>query len=264
MDISPVLVLMYHQIEPPDVTDGWLPNALADTRYGVGLSNFQEQMEILQKREIPVVGLGDCLDGTIAIRKPLSIVVTFDDGYASDLERAAPILEDFGFPATFFLATGHLGRKGMLTWDQARDLSHNSRFELGSHGVSHRFLSHLSTKDCEQELRDSFENLADLSKLDRFSLSAPGGRTSLRVAQAAKEVGFLSLCTSRPGLFQDRNNRFSIPRLPIMKDMTPDCFQALIDPDSLSFHLNGWIRSSKNLVQTVLELPRTVFVRSGK
>lgn len=102
MGASRTLVLMYHQIEPSGVPDGWVPNALADARYGVGLSDFREQMDIIRDRKIPVVRLSDCLEGSAGSREPLSIVVTFDDGYASDLELAAPILEKLGIPATFF------------------------------------------------------------------------------------------------------------------------------------------------------------------
>jgi len=255
MNAARTLVLMYHQIEPSGVPEGWVPNDLADARYGVGLSDFREQMSILRDRKIPVVGLDDCLDGSVGNREPLSVVVTFDDGYASDLELAAPILEEIGIPATFFLSTGHMGRKGMLTREQARLLARFPHFELGSHGVTHRFLSHLTPEDCFRELQESFVTLSELSVSKHFSLSAPGGRTSSQVARAVKEVGFCSLCTSRPGLFLTGGDRFSIPRLPIMKSMTPNHFQALLDPDSLSFRLNGWVRSLKNLLRNVLERP---------
>jgi peptidoglycan/xylan/chitin deacetylase (PgdA/CDA1 family) len=257
MGASRTLVLMYHQIEPSGVPDGWVPNALADARYGVGLSDFREQMDIIRDRKIPVVRLSDCLEGSAGSREPLSIVVTFDDGYASDLELAAPILEKLGIPATFFLTTGHLDRPGMLTGNQARDLARFPHFELGSHGVTHRFLSHLSPEDLFRELQDSFGTISELSGSKHVSLSAPGGRTSPLVARAVEEAGFRSLCTSRPGLFLDGGDRFSIPRLPIMKNPSISHFQALLDPNSLSFRLDSWVRSSKNLVRTALELPRT-------
>jgi len=252
-----VLVLMYHQIDPEEAPDSHVPNDLADPRYGVRLSAFREQMALLVERKIPVAGLDECLAGSIDGRPPLSVVVTFDDGYASDFERAAPVLEELGLPATFFLATGHLGRPGMLTEGQAREISRSTLFSIGSHGVTHRFLSHLSRSECEEELERSLETLSSLSGKRDFSLSAPGGRANGFVANAAKSAGFRALLTSRPGVFRAGGDGFSIPRLPVMKSWEPEDFLSLLDPDSFPFWANSWVRSGKSLVRTVLEFPRT-------
>jgi len=39
---------------------------------------------------------------------PRSVCITFDDGYLDNAEVALPILQKFGVPATFFVATGYL------------------------------------------------------------------------------------------------------------------------------------------------------------
>lgn len=249
------LVLMYHQIDPEGVPDTWVPNDLADPRYGVKISIFREQMSILKSLKIPTLGLNDLLEGS-AKSHHLSVVITFDDGYSTDLEQAAPVLSDLDIPATFFLATGHMGREGMMTPSQARELSHIPGFELGSHGVTHRFLSHLSKRDCEEEMKRSIGMLANVSGENRFSLSAPGGRTNECVASLAKLSGFFSLSTSKPGIFCSGDDHFSIPRLPIMKNMTSKDFIALLNPDSFSFQTNKWIRIGKSLVQSALEFQK--------
>ncbi|MEC4682650.1 MAG: polysaccharide deacetylase family protein [Nitrospirota bacterium] len=253
------IVLMYHQIDPEGVSSGWVPNDLADSRYGVPLSDFREQMALLRERKIPVAGLAEFLsgEGKNSPDAPVSVIVTFDDGYASDFDRAAPVMEELGIPATFFLATGHLGKDGMLTESRARDLGAFPLFSLGSHGVTHRFLSHLPFEECEREVLDSFERLDGLSPKRTFSLSAPGGRTSDRVATAVRRTGFRSLCTSRPGFFRQGGDPYSIPRLPVMRGWSAEDFLMLLDPDSSAFQRNRWIRSSKNLVRALLEFPRT-------
>ena len=50
-----------------------------------------------------------------------TVVITFDDGYADNHANAAPILERYGVPATFFVTTGPVRRGGRLWWDDLRD-----------------------------------------------------------------------------------------------------------------------------------------------
>jgi peptidoglycan/xylan/chitin deacetylase (PgdA/CDA1 family) len=60
---------------------------------------------------------------------PRAALVTFDDGYRNNLLHAAPILERFGVPAVFGIATGYIGasrrlwpdevRAGVLRWGQS-------------------------------------------------------------------------------------------------------------------------------------------------
>lgn len=86
------------------------------------------------------------------------IVLTFDDGYASWHENAAPILEELKIPAVFFVCSGfiglsenaaaqflynHIGRRQRhhllqpLTHSQLADLAAHDLFEIGSHTVHH-------------------------------------------------------------------------------------------------------------------------------
>ena len=49
---------------------------------------------------------------------PRSVAVTFDDGYADNVTRAQPLLEQNAVPATIFLATGYLGTDRAFWWDE--------------------------------------------------------------------------------------------------------------------------------------------------
>ena len=98
--------------------------------------------------------------------RPLAIV-TFDDGYRDNITIAAPILEDLGISACFFVATGYIGTERRFAWDRdgsadspvmswqdVRDLRQRG-FEIGSHTVSHRRMSELSQEEFEVELAES-------------------------------------------------------------------------------------------------------------
>ena len=90
-------------------------------------------------------------DGSLPER---TVVVTFDDGYASN-RRALPLLEEVGFPATVFvvtdfvdsgaplcwfgidheLASESVDELRPLTWEELRTLQ-DAGWEIGSHTVT--------------------------------------------------------------------------------------------------------------------------------
>ncbi len=258
------LVLMYHQIESEAPRRPKAAKTLSDPRYGLSPSAFKEQMALLRAVDLPVVGIGEFLSGESGRgAPPLSIVVTFDDGYASDWEQAAPILVKYEIPATFFLTTGLLGNPGMLTPPQVRELASSPLLSLGSHGVTHRFLSHISEEECASELRESLESLRFLGGPGPYSLSAPGGRTNGRVEACARRAGYQSLFTSRAGVFRRGENLFSIPRLPVMNGWSIGEFRRFIDPGSVPFFVNRWSRSAKAAIRAGLEFPRTSTVKEA-
>lgn len=85
-----------------------------------------------------VMTLGKAIDhlaqGTLPLR---SLVVTFDDGYADNVEVALPILQRLGMRATFFVATGFLdgGRMFNDSVIECLRASRQSRIDLGTFGL---------------------------------------------------------------------------------------------------------------------------------
>jgi peptidoglycan/xylan/chitin deacetylase (PgdA/CDA1 family) len=79
---------------------------------------LREQLAYLT-RHYEVIALSTLVEHIEAGRKPppKSVVLTFDDGFRDNLENAAPILEEFGVPATIFVVTQSL-TDGRLPWSQ--------------------------------------------------------------------------------------------------------------------------------------------------
>ena len=104
------VVLMYHSVASPrNGTD----------LYGLHVEpdHFREQIKLIADyyRIISIQELADRLNrGRL---RPNSFVVTFDDGYANNLSRAAPILQEFDAPATLFLCSGFVGRRSFW-WEE--------------------------------------------------------------------------------------------------------------------------------------------------
>lgn len=241
------LVLMYHQITPDGSPEGWIPSPLADPRYGVGLSAFTRQMSVLREHGFSVLSLDEWIAGKVPAEKHHrpAVIVTFDDGYESDWRLAAPVLSTFAIPATFFVSTGFIGSAGMMTEDQLSRLSRDPLFSVGSHGETHRFLTTLPPDACRLELVRSMGRIRAITGQDNMDLSAPGGRISRQVAALAEENGFRAILTSKPGVLTPEDGLLAIPRLPVLKEHSPDDFIRLLDPSSWAFQKDRWIRTAK-------------------
>jgi peptidoglycan/xylan/chitin deacetylase (PgdA/CDA1 family) len=104
-------ILMYHSVaENPRCQDVFLGGIIHSR------SAFREQMELVARQYRPtsleqirrfVRGESDIPDG--------AVVVTFDDGYVDNYEIAAPILNEVGIPATFYVIAGCV-EQGKLPW----------------------------------------------------------------------------------------------------------------------------------------------------
>ena len=87
---------------------------------GSGMKGLEQQLRAL-RRVANVVPLGEAL-ARLADGRPLpraAVALSFDDGYADNLELAAPLLERLSLPATFFLVPGLLSRTVSAWWETA-------------------------------------------------------------------------------------------------------------------------------------------------
>ncbi len=109
---SRIIILRYHSIQedPKKYVNSIGPGIIHQT----GL--FEEQMKLIAQKFNPV-SLDDIfayLQGKHSIPKR-AVAVTFDDGFADNFSLAAPIMEHFGIPATFYVTVNLIKTKG-LPW----------------------------------------------------------------------------------------------------------------------------------------------------
>lgn len=107
------IVLMYHRVAdvPIDpfglcVTPKHFAEQLAVLKQDYQLLSLQQMVEAVQTRTLP----------------KRAIAITFDDGYADNLYVAKPLLEQYGVPATVFVATGKLEEAREFWWDELDQL----------------------------------------------------------------------------------------------------------------------------------------------
>jgi peptidoglycan/xylan/chitin deacetylase (PgdA/CDA1 family) len=184
-------VLCYHA-----VSDSW-PHHLAVKRRA-----FERQVRSLRFRRYRPVAAADAASGRGRV-----FHVTFDDAYTS-VAAAIPTLERLGVPATVFAcpefaddgrplaipelaaeASAHPDELATMNWDQLRDLVAH-KVEIGSHTLSHVYLTQLTDAELSRELRESRERIeAELARPCRF-VAYPYGDDDERVHRAARLAGY--------------------------------------------------------------------------
>ncbi len=123
---------------------------------------------------------------------PKSIVLTFDDGYASVHEEALPLLVDLSWTATVFVPTESIGGRSAGGWPLVgtgalRELI-AAGFSIGSHTVSHPDLTRSTDAEVLSELRDGKERLEDLLGEPVRSFAYPFGRYDARSRAVAEDI----------------------------------------------------------------------------
>lgn len=121
------VIVMYHRFG-----EDRLPST------NIRLSQFRAHLDILRDGGFTVLPLAEVVSA-LAENRPLpprSVAITIDDAYASFYESGWPLLRDYGFPATLFVATEPVGGRGYMTWDQLREVA-AAGVALGAHSHAH-------------------------------------------------------------------------------------------------------------------------------
>lgn len=135
------------------------------------------------------------------------VVLTFDDGYATVYDVARPILLQYGFTATLFLTTQHvggsnnwapppagLGARPMLLWEQVVELA-ASGMEIGAHTRTHPHLVAQSPAVLADEIAGSRRDIEDRLQRTVDSFAYPFGRATAP-AEAIVRREFRAACTT--------------------------------------------------------------------
>ena len=245
-----VPILAYHNICEVREKENYPP-------FYVRQSLFEEQMNFLYNKGYSVISLYEFLlfcEGKKQIpQKP--VVLTFDDGYKNVYRHAYPILNHYRYPATIFLAAGHIGRTEPFPWlklghklDEQQvtewlPLSWREIYKMnsnlitfGSHSYYHTPFRALSIDQIEMEFRRSKEYIEGKTgnQVDLFSF--PFSASNLRhkhrtklLSHMLKQYGYKAACTTRIGINKKNADPFAFNRLQINHRDSLSTFRAKVN-----------------------------------
>jgi peptidoglycan/xylan/chitin deacetylase (PgdA/CDA1 family) len=215
-----VPILLYHRVGDRD--GSFMDN------YTVSPKTFAEQMDSLRHFGWQPVPLENVLDTRLNKKPRRPVVLTFDDGFASNREHAWPVLAGHRFPSATFLVTDYLG--GVNTWDgpsrasypllSTNDLASAdpSLMTFHSHSATHADLTFLThdSRALKRELEDPRHRLAGLTTAGAV-FAYPRGSWNWDVMESVRDAGYAGACTSMEGVNSDGTNPFLLRRIEIQE-----------------------------------------------
>jgi len=182
---------------------------------------FREHLQFFKDNNITVLQLDTALEA-IKSGEPLpdkSIAITFDDGYKNIFDNAMPLLKEFGFPFTVFVATDPIdkGFGDMLTWDQLREMKKQGVI-IANHSTDHGYLVRHRQRDVHW-LAATKENINAAQRRLEEELGSdipkwfayPYGEFNTELQQQIKEMGYIGFAQHSGGVWSGSHMQ-ALPR----------------------------------------------------
>jgi peptidoglycan/xylan/chitin deacetylase (PgdA/CDA1 family) len=192
------------------------------------------QKGVLDTREYTLYDVSK--PGAEAWRRPL-VSITFDDGWESAYNNGVPLLDQFGYKATFYLNPAAIDTTSFMNSDQVTTLAKHGH-ELASHGYEHLNLTTLDTQSIDYQLRHAKEYFKQIHNQQTTQLSVPFGGTDSQVSHYARSY-YASLRGTESGINTRQNfDPYTLLVLYIGDDTTPTKLANALAEVKAS---NGWL-----------------------
>ncbi len=208
----------------------------------VSPSLFAAQMEWLYGAGYRAVSLEE-IDSLKAEGMRRAVIITFDDGYASFMDYAFPLLAEYGLKSTINIIGGHTGgfisgNDPRLSWDECRFLAASGMVEIGCHTYDlHAWHGNLSRADAIAAFNErlpqdlsAFQEVyaSELGRPARI-LAWPYGRYDGNSIMIAKRAGFHYILGSHHRYFEQSDSRLDVPRFTIGTGAPLPLFRKIVE-----------------------------------
>jgi peptidoglycan/xylan/chitin deacetylase (PgdA/CDA1 family) len=154
------------------------------------------------------------------------IVLTFDNGYASQYENALPILKRLEWVGNENIQLSGLPpSQGGLTDAQVRGLL-TAGWELDTQGISHADLITLDAAQLHDQVATARQILQKRYGVPVNWFCYPSGHYNITVIAAVKAAGYVGSTTVIPGWATPSEDPYRLPRLRVLGGTSPS---ALLD-----------------------------------
>lgn len=202
------IALMYHAVVGGKAAGG------PDPHYSLPLAVLRRQLDEIGCRAGGATSVRDWLSSA----RPESVLLTFDDGHASDRRLAMPLLLERGMRADFFINPANVGRAGFASWPELREMA-AAGMSIQSHGYEHRYFTELAPGQLRESLRAARLEIEVRIGSPVFLLAPPGGRMPRGFAEIARGCGYTHVLSSQPGWLRHEKDACVLPRVAVTAEV---------------------------------------------
>lgn len=213
---------MYHQIGEP------APRGAPYRSLTVHPDAFRRQMRWLRRFGYRGLSMREIMPYVRGEKQGKVVGITFDDGYRNVYQNALPVLRENGFTATNYFVVRQLG--GANVWDHEKGIARSELMsqaelldwarqgmEVGSHTLDHPRLPELAETDALSQLRNSRDELEQLSGQAVTAFCYPYGAENAQLRDLARVAGYTNATTTATGLAQPSDDPFGLPRVTVAR-----------------------------------------------
>ena len=209
-------VLMYHRFGTA---------AEGDSELWITEERFAAQLRWLREHGYRTLSLDEAYATLTAPQVPKrAVLLTIDDGFADDLERAGDLLEQEGARAAVFVPAGLLGQSVNLSHPERDDTKTSSGtiadpeglrgwldrgFDVGCHSLTHLDVTAIDAETLRREISHSRERLATLLDHPVLDFCYPFAHHDEIARRQVEAAGYRAAYAGEP----PRSDLFAIPRM---------------------------------------------------
>lgn len=226
---EPIPILTYHQVDQPP------PRGTPFRSLVVSPAAFARQMALLRLLGYRGMSMSALEPYLLGGKAGKVVGITFDDGYANNLEWALPVLRRHGFSATCYVVSSQIG--GSNFWDHdhgvpAQALMDQPQLqawvsagqELGAHTSNHVDLTRVDERTAYREMADCKRDLESQLGVVVRHFCYPYGRYGPELMALARQLGFITATTTERARARPADDAFALPRVPILRSTTLPMF----------------------------------------
>lgn len=189
----------------------------------VAKEQLKRQLKLLKFMGFDFLSLRDLL---LNKKVKKGVLLTFDDAYLDFWGKALPIFMELKVRSVIFVPVALVGsynqwdydririKKPIMNWEHIKEL-HSLGFEIGSHSLTHPYLSKIDPQKAWEEIYTSKVILEDKLGTEIKAFCYPYGDYSQQVRGMVQRAGYSIAFTTRHGSFEESENLFEVRRITI-------------------------------------------------